>query len=249
MKINNPWVLIPENVLRDSNLTFREKIMYSKIVALDNGEAHCYAGNQYFSELLGIGKVSVSRIINSLIKKGYVKSIIHNGNQRRLYICSMRGSTYVQGVVGHMYKHNNKSNNKSNINMDLKSTLEKRTDLFKRDVMTFIQYDNDMLEDFIKYWTETNSSGTKFRREDEKFFDIGRRLSTWKKNTKNKKNGLDLGSYKTDSTGKFYKAYCFDCGSGESYSMYEVKGDSRCCKAKLSPTKEKINGPSRAQAV
>jgi len=43
------------------------------------------------------------------------------------------------------------------------------------------KYDKQMLADFQAYWTETDQKG-KMRFEAEKFFDISRRLATWKRN-------------------------------------------------------------------
>ncbi len=43
-------------------------------------------------------------------------------------------------------------------------------------------YSREMLKDFYEYWTEPNNSGTKFRREMQKTWDLSRRLETWAKN-------------------------------------------------------------------
>ena len=52
------------------------------------------------------------------------------------------------------------------------------------------QYGKDMLNDFYKYWTEADSSG-KLRINDskQKYFDVSRRLITWRNNNKTKYNG------------------------------------------------------------
>jgi hypothetical protein len=41
------------------------------------------------------------------------------------------------------------------------------------------QYGKEMLNAFYKHWAEPNKSGTKFRMEGEKFWDLSKRLSTW----------------------------------------------------------------------
>lgn len=46
------------------------------------------------------------------------------------------------------------------------------------------KYGKDMLNDFYKYWTEPNKSGTKFRQELEKTWSLDRRLETWANNDK-----------------------------------------------------------------
>lgn len=42
-----------------------------------------------------------------------------------------------------------------------------------------------LISEFIEYWTETSLNGKKMRFEGEKYFNIKRRFSTWKKNSKN----------------------------------------------------------------
>ena len=42
-----------------------------------------------------------------------------------------------------------------------------------------------LINEFIGYWTETSLNGKKMRFEGEKYFAIKRRFSTWKKNSKN----------------------------------------------------------------
>jgi len=52
------------------------------------------------------------------------------------------------------------------------------------------KYDKNMLAEFKAYWTETDQKG-KMRFQAQKFFDISKRLATWKRNStdfhKNKK--------------------------------------------------------------
>ena len=50
------------------------------------------------------------------------------------------------------------------------------------------KYTDDMIKEFVQYWTETNPSKTKMRFELQKTFDIGRRLANWYKNSKNFKS-------------------------------------------------------------
>lgn len=42
-----------------------------------------------------------------------------------------------------------------------------------------------LINDFVSYWTETSLNGKKMRFEGQKYFDIKRRFATWKKNAKN----------------------------------------------------------------
>ena len=65
-------VWIPAELFEDENLTEKEILYYAKIKMLQ-GDTGCYATNNYFAELFGRSKKTVSIIINSLIKKGYLK--------------------------------------------------------------------------------------------------------------------------------------------------------------------------------
>lgn len=62
-------------------------------------------------------------------------------------------------------------------------SLEKRKNNFIETLTEYRTiYGNEMVEDFISYWTEPNKSKTKMRFELEKTWDVARRLSTWCKN-------------------------------------------------------------------
>ena len=43
----------------------------------------------------------------------------------------------------------------------------------------------NLIKDFVDYWTETSLNGKKMRFQGERYFAIKRRFSTWKKNSKN----------------------------------------------------------------
>lgn len=63
--------------------------------------------------------------------------------------------------------------------------LESRKLAFKRTLGPYLQaYGAEMLKEFFEYWTEPNKSGTKFRQEMEKAWDLNRRLRTWAKREK-----------------------------------------------------------------
>ena len=58
----------------------------------------------------------------------------------------------------------------------------------------FEKYSDDMIKEFVSYWTEPNKSNTKMRFEMQRTWDMSRRLATWKRNSKSstpKKNIFD----------------------------------------------------------
>ena len=64
--------------------------------------------------------------------------------------------------------------------------IEKRKDEFSQLVYECdpLKYSQDMLSEFINYWTEKNKSGVKMRFELEKVFEIRNRLDYWKNRSK-----------------------------------------------------------------
>ena len=67
----------------------------------------------------------------------------------------------------------------------LQGNLEKRLEKFSEAVYEFSNdYDEEMLEDFIEYWTEPNKSCTKMRFELEKTWSLLSRLQRWSRSSK-----------------------------------------------------------------
>ena len=69
------YAIIPANV-RYSDITPNAKLLYGEITALCNKTGYCFATNEYFSNLYGVSKVSISKWIKELIDNGFVLSEI-----------------------------------------------------------------------------------------------------------------------------------------------------------------------------
>ena len=68
-----------------------------------------------------------------------------------------------------------------------KEKIELRRTRFKQDLSLFIaKYGESMILEFYDYWSEMNKSGTKMRFEQEKTWELGKRLTRWANNNKNK---------------------------------------------------------------
>lgn len=50
------------------------------------------------------------------------------------------------------------------------------------------KYGEDMIRDFYSYWSELNTSRTRMRRDDEKSWEVAKRLAYWNRNSFNKRN-------------------------------------------------------------
>ncbi len=78
---------------------------------------------------------------------------------------------------GNLYKLLNNETNKPINN------IEERKLKFASTLQPFLnKYGKDLLNNFYKYWTEENKSGTKFKQELEQTWNLERRLETWSAN-------------------------------------------------------------------
>ena len=70
----NYYAIIPANIRYDADLTANAKLLYGEITALCNEKGYCWATNEYFANLYGVSKTSISKWISSLIQKEYIFS-------------------------------------------------------------------------------------------------------------------------------------------------------------------------------
>lgn len=66
------YAIIPAAVRYDKDLPPNAKLLYGEITALCNKEGYCFASNEYFANLYGVSKRSITGWIASLEEKGYI---------------------------------------------------------------------------------------------------------------------------------------------------------------------------------
>jgi DNA-binding transcriptional ArsR family regulator len=168
----NYYAIIPADV-RYSNLKPNAKLLYGEITALSGKLGYCYATNNYFAELYGVSKNTISSWISDLKKLGFITVIVERNDKKQIIKRCIGITKKIDTPILKKIKGNSTSiNNTSNINI----TKEK----FILEVMTF-DYPKDMLEDFINYWTEGKK---KMRYQKQSTFEIKLRLLRWEKNNK-----------------------------------------------------------------
>ena len=169
----NYYAIIPSEV-RYSNLKPNAKLLYGEITALSGKLGYCYATNNYFAELYGVSKNTISSWISDLKKLGFINVIVERNDKKQIIKRCIGITKKMDSPIHKKMKGNNTSiNNTSNINI----IKEK----FILQVMAF-DYPKEMLEDFINYWTEGKK---KMRYQKQSTFEIKLRLLRWEKNQKN----------------------------------------------------------------
>ena len=71
------FTLIPREISEDKSLKLNEKFILSEVVTMQTYAGEFHASNQYLADLLGLSKSSISRIINDLRNRGYIRSYQH----------------------------------------------------------------------------------------------------------------------------------------------------------------------------
>lgn len=66
-------IWIPKELWLLRDLSLLKKVMLIEIDSLDN-ESGCWATNDYFAEFFGLSKGRISKVINNLVKRGFVNS-------------------------------------------------------------------------------------------------------------------------------------------------------------------------------
>ena len=83
--LNLKGLWIPIEVLTDKNLSDKEKVIFSLIVFLSQEKQYCFCINKTISELLNISVTQVSKLVNSLKDKGYIKiEIVYKENSKEV---------------------------------------------------------------------------------------------------------------------------------------------------------------------
>ena len=98
----------------------------------------------------------------------------------------------------------------------------------------------EVLQDFVDYWTESNTNGIKMKFEMQKTFDPKRRLKKWVSNQmeleKTVKTKYQYEDFRFDATGYNKIGYCTKCNTSDFYKKPQFE-DSRCCNSKIIPNK------------
>lgn len=137
------YAIIPANVRYDKRLKPNTKLLYGEITALCNERGFCWAGNEYFADLYGVNKETISRWVSDLIKFGYLnREIIYKEGTNQIINRYLRINQYPidekrNTPIDEKVKDNNTLFNNTNNNIDhssskLKNDFDKLWKLYPR---------------------------------------------------------------------------------------------------------------------
>jgi DNA-binding transcriptional regulator YhcF (GntR family) len=177
------YAIIPAKV-RYSNLKPNAKLLYGEITALSNKKGYCFATNNYFAELYGVNKNTVSRWLTDLKKLGFITIKIQRNSNNEITKRYIGIDKKDDTPIDKKGKGNNTSNiNNTSNNIYIKEKFIAEVMMFK-DKKVFIGgkpfiLSKDVLQDFINYWCEGKK---KMRYQKQSTFEIKLRLLRWAKN-------------------------------------------------------------------
>ena len=193
--MNHNWfAVLPAQVLLSKELTDKQKLLIALISNLSNERGYCFASNKYLGDCLDCSESTIKDHLKKLEDMKILGRIIklkENGDFdfRSLVInieipktenntTSARKSA---NPSAEKLAHNNIVNNNIDI---IPNKIYNNKEAFVNRVNEYKDKLGNQYQSFIDYWTEADAKG-KMRYQDQKFFDIGRRIGTWVKNSKN----------------------------------------------------------------
>jgi len=185
---------ICNDLLNDCEISFRGKGLLCYLISRPpNWNANVCHLAKNFKE----GKDAIYSIINELIEAGYITRIIlkdekgrHNGVEYHVYETKEPKRDIPEVAIPEGEKPDNNKDG-SLISKEVKKEIspqeqlrQKKISFMKLVIDWGIEHPNKypklLYKQFVIYWTEQAiSKKIKLRYEDQKFFDVGRRLATW----------------------------------------------------------------------
>ena len=150
----NYYAIIPANVRYDNTIPDKAKLLYGELVALCDKNGYCWATNNYFAELYQISKKSISRLINILVEKNYIETVIkykENTKEiegRYIKICVYPYTQKCLYPIPKNVDYNNTSNNNTSNNK--KENIKRKYGEYKNVLLTDDEY-NRLKNDYNNY--------------------------------------------------------------------------------------------------
>ncbi len=186
--MNDKFVTLSWDFIRDDRTTMQEKLILCEIQNLTMLEYGCIANNEHFASLMGIQKEAVSRLINSLVKKGFISSKIKNGTRNFSRCLTLNNLLFdpKQNVIQPLTKClETKGNISININKGANAPKQLFISPTLEEIVAYIKESGLYVDanKFFKYYSASNWKDNRGRAV--KNWKL--KLISWDKNTDTKK--------------------------------------------------------------
>jgi len=179
---NGKYVFIPDWLLQENSQTIHTYIYILNEINSNGGEFKTSYRN--IAKDLNLSLQNVRTILKALIQQS-----THNITQQSTHNETLLSINFI-GIVDDFKKTTNTVNNTQPTQKTTQKTLIKqRKETFVEDLKNYANlYDKDMLNDFYRYWVETDIKEQKMRFELQKTWQLNLRLITWQRNTQKQFN-------------------------------------------------------------
>jgi hypothetical protein len=193
--MNHNWyAVLPAKVLLSKELTDKQKLLIALISNLSNERGYCFASNKYLGDCLDCSESTIKdhlKKLEDMTILGRIIKLKENGDfEYRSLVINIeiprpeKTTTSAEKLANPSARklaHNNIVINNKDI---IPNKIYNDKDSFINRLETHKDKLGNQYQSFLDYWTEADTKG-KMRYQDQKFFDIGRRVGTWIKNSKN----------------------------------------------------------------
>lgn len=221
LKKNYGFTQVPNAILRRTDLSWKAKGLIAYLLSLDE------EWTVYKSDLKNRSTDGYDSMISGfeeLVNAGYIKTITirKDGLFSNVEYIISNEPEFLLPIRENPESDKPESDKPESENPQLmNNSLNKKERVFRKDFETRVRefkeslypfvkssknptgYDAEFVKSFFEYWTEPNGNNTMFRKESEKYFDLKRRLNTFKKisnaiNEKYKQNQKPVTNYMTN---------------------------------------------------
>ena len=168
------YYFIPEWLLQENSQTIHAYLFI--LNEINNNDGEFFTTKKEIAKTLNISERQAGTILKSLSDKDQIniKQMLKKGTSITIDFI---------GVKEDIKKQTRQQTTQPKKNQPKKSIIE-RKEAFIESLKTYSSlYDKDMLNDFYRYWVETDANGEKMKFEFQKTWDVNLRLITWKRNS------------------------------------------------------------------
>lgn len=80
-------IFVPIEIWQDRTLTWNEKVLLMEVDSFTSKDMDCFFSNEYIANLLGVKEDTASKLVSSLIRKGFIRQTRFDGRKRYLQTC------------------------------------------------------------------------------------------------------------------------------------------------------------------